>query len=214
MRKFHRQLSILVVILVFLSGIQVAFAKPTDYSGHWANKEISEWVSLGIAQTDSNGDFKPNQPIRRIDVAILLNRLFNYQEKSSLKFSDIPNTSPYAADAAKAASAGNFTGDNGKFRPDDNITRQEAAVVFARALNLNTADYKSLSKFKDAGRVASWSRASVAAMAEKGYMSGKSGGMFAPASDLTRAEAVKIVDNMVQGLKNKAGIYRPGNNSG
>ncbi len=207
MKKLRRQLSILVVIFVFLSGLSVAFAKPTDYSGHWANKEISKWLSLGIIQTDGNGDFKPNEPIKRIDVAILLNRLFNYQEKSTLKFSDIPNTSPYAADALKAAAAGIFAGDNGKFRPNDKITRQEAAIVLARAFNLSAPDSGSLSKFKDAGKIASWSRESVGYMVDKGYMSGKSSVLFAPASDLTRAEAVKIVDNIVKDLKNKAGTY-------
>lgn len=207
MTKWYRLIGVLISALLFFSNISVAFAKPTDYSKNWAEKEIEKWLSYQVAQTNENGNFKPSDPISRVDMAIMLNRLFNYQEKSDAKFSDIASDAIYAADVAKAVAAGNFTGNNGKFRPGDSITRQEAAVVFARAFTLAASSKNSLGKFSDSTKIADWSRDAANIMVGSGYMNGVPGGKFAPGNSITRAEAVKIVDNIVKDLKNKAGTY-------
>jgi hypothetical protein len=207
MKKPGKLLSVLVAAFLLVSNLSVVFAQTTDYSKNWANKEINKWLSSGVIQTNEKGDFKPSEPIKRIDMAILLNKLFNYQEKSGTKFSDVAADASFAADVAKAVAAGNFTGNGGKFRPNDSITRQEAAIVFARAFSLTTAGKNVLGKFKDVGKIAAWSKDAVNVMVSTGFMTGVPGSLFAPVDSITRAEAVKIVDNMAKDLKNKAGKY-------
>jgi chitodextrinase len=207
MTKCNKLLSAVIVTLVLTSNISILFAQASDYSKNWANREIDKWLSLGVVQTNGKGDFKPSEPIKRIDMAIMLNKLFNYQEKSGTKFSDIAADSSVMADVAKASAAGNFTGNGGKFRPNDPITRQEAAVVFARAFSLDTPGKNVVTKFKDAGKIAGWSKDAVNSMVGSGYMNGVPGNLFAPGDSITRAEAVKIIDNMAMDLKNKAGKY-------
>jgi hypothetical protein len=207
MKKWYRTISILVVVFMLFLNVMSVSAQTTDYSKNWASKEIDKWLSLNIAQANDKGEFKPSESIKRIDMAILLNRLFNYQDKSNSAFSDINKNTAIADEVAKAVAAGNFNGNNGKFRPNDPITRQEAAAVFARAFNLAANSGNTLTKFKDAGKIASWSKDSINAIVAKGYMKGIPSGLFAPDSSITRAEAVKIVDNIVEDLKNKADTY-------
>jgi hypothetical protein len=208
MIKLFKHISVLLIALLFFSNASVAFAQTADYSKSWANKEIEKWLSYKVIQTEKNGDFKPADPIKRIDMAIILNKLFNYGEKPGMKFSDIAAGSAYAADVAKAVAAGNFTGNNGKFRPDDPISRQEAAAVFARAFDLKSSEKSVLAKFKDSGKISSWSKDSVNTMIASGYMNGIPGSLFAPEGTITRAEAVKVVDSIVKDLKNKPGTYK------
>jgi hypothetical protein len=208
MIKLFKHISVLLIALLFFSNASVAFAQTADYSKSWANKEIEKWLSYKVIQTEKNGDFKPADPIKRIDMAIILNKLFNYGEKPGMKFSDIAAGSAYAADVAKAVAAGNFTGNNGKFRPDDPISRQEAAAVFARAFDLKSSEKSVLAKFKNSGKISSWSKDSVNTMIASGYMNGIPGSLFAPEGTITRAEAVKVVDSLVKDLKNKPGTYK------
>lgn len=207
MTKYNKLLSVLLAVLLLIPNLSVVLARTADYSNNWASKEINKWLSFGVVQTNDKGDFKPSEPIKRIDMAIMLNKLFNYQEKSGTKFSDITADASFAADVAKAVAAGNFTGNGGKFRPNDSITRQEAAIVFARAFSLSASGKNVLTKFKDMDKIAAWSKDAVNSMVGSGYMNGVPGNLFAPGDGITRAEAVKIVDNMAKDLKSKSGTY-------
>lgn len=209
MTKWFKQISALVVTLLILFNLTSVFSQTqtSDYSQNWAHQEISKWLSYGIIQTDENGDFRPSDSISRADMAVLLNKVFNYLEESDIEFSDVTTDMPFAKDIALAVEAGNFTGDRGRFRPNDPISRQEAALVFVRAFDIQSNQKNSLSKFADAGKIASWSKDAVNAVVGCGYMVGLPGNIFAPTKDITRAEAVKMIDNIIGDLKNKAGTY-------
>lgn len=209
MTKWFRLISALVVMLVILFNLTSVLSQTqaSDYSKSWAHKEISKWLSYGIIQTDESGAFNPSDPIKRVDMAILLSKVFNYVEKSDVEFSDVAADMPFANDVALSAEAGNFIGNAGRFRPNDPITRQEAALVFARAFDIEANPENNLSRFADAGKVASWSKDAVNALVGCGYMAGLPGNIFAPTRNITRAEAVKMIDNIVGDLKNKEGTY-------
>ncbi|MWC27208.1 S-layer homology domain-containing protein [Paenibacillus sp. MMS18-CY102] len=101
------------------------------------------------------------------------------------------------------------------FEPNSYLTREEAAVILARAreLKLETDTNKinaTLQKtFKDYGNVTFYARASVIAIAKKGYIQGslidpnnkKSGYVFEPKSNLLRSDASIIVGKMLADLK-------------
>jgi hypothetical protein len=106
------------------------------------------------------------------------------------------------------------------FRPGDPLTRQEAAVIIAAALNLKTTDPKAaktaLSRlYGDANAVDPYAAPAVLAVSQKKIMegspapgSGSTGGKnqkpvmyFNPASQLTRAEAAAIAYNVMKQLK-------------
>ena len=47
-----------------------------DYEGHWAEKQIKEIIERGIMTGFEDGSFKPNDPVTRAQLAVVITRLF------------------------------------------------------------------------------------------------------------------------------------------
>ncbi|MDD3298519.1 MAG: S-layer homology domain-containing protein, partial [Firmicutes bacterium] len=177
----------------YLEGIEMS-----DISGHWAAAEISKWVSMGFAKGSPEGTFRPDDATTRAEFVTFVNRIFGFTEKSKDDFKDVEDTAWYADEIAKAVKAGLLKGDGtGNIDPDAPITRQEAAVILARALRLEAKNKTAADRFSDAGEIASWARGPVSALAENGYIIGRPGNVFAPLDRITRAETVKMIDNIM-----------------
>lgn len=71
---------LLVTILIFSTNI-FAFANGLDYSKHWAKDDISLLMEKNIISGYDNGDFKPNNPIKRAELIKIINNVFGYIEK-------------------------------------------------------------------------------------------------------------------------------------
>jgi len=114
-----------------------------------------------------------------------------------------------------AARAGIIRGkEPGYFRPDESLTRQEAAIMIARALNmkLSTNDAAKLSlpkMFTDGKDVGYYAAASVLAVAKAKLMNGEPNDptakkptfKFNPEARLTRAEMAVITIRVMVQLK-------------
>lgn len=205
-------LSICMLVTMFFGITIPSFAsgekEMPDISGHWAASEISKWASLGLAKGGPDGTFKPDDAVTRAEFIAFVNRVFNYTEKSEITFKDVDGTAWYADDIAKAVKAGILKGDGaGNANPDLPITRQEAAVILARAFSLEVKNPDAANVFEDSGEIASWAKESVSVMVENGYIAGRPGNIVAPLDDITRAETVKMIDNVMGELKNAAGTY-------
>lgn len=203
-RKF---ISLCVAVLVLFTMTIPVYAQLSDSATHWAAPEISKWVEKGIIKGYPDGTYKPEKSISRAEFSSIISKLFNYIDKSGNKFSDVSSGDWYNEVVSKAAAAGVIIGDQGKFRPKDSISRQEAAVIIYRAFIFKVKDTGAANKFADAKNIATWAKDAVSAIVENNYMVGRPGNQFAPLADVTRAEAVKIIDNIVQDIKNTAGTY-------
>lgn len=69
------------------------------------------------------------------------------------------------------------------------------------------ADITPALRYADHNQIAEWALASVAIMTKKGYISGRPGNLFAPRDDLSRSEALKMIDNIMGELINAKGTY-------
>lgn len=168
-----------------------------DTKGHWAEKSIEEAVSLEIIKGYSDGRFKPDAKVSRAEFISMLNRALGNTTTGSISFGDVSGSAWFYYDVAKAVTAGFVDGfSDGTFRPEAFITRQEAAVMLARLLPAYGYT-TSLSRFSDYRSVASWAETAMTKMAGKGYISGYSDGKIHPLDSLTRAQAAKIITEIV-----------------
>ena len=204
MRK--RLVSILLTMVMLVSMLPVsASAAFSDVRGHWAQAEIEKWSEKGIVQ-GYGGMFRPNDPVTRGEMAVILDRIMKYQAKADNSFSDL-DQSWYTDAILKANAAGVILGNDGKVRPKDNITRQEAAGMIARALKIDEGKATQNTGFKDNAQISVWARGYVWALHEKGYVNGDPNGNFNPKASITRAEMIKILDNAVKALYTEEGEY-------
>lgn len=187
--------SILVVSLGLGSINLVGAQAASDVSGHWAEKQIVEWVTNGNLQGYSDGTLKPDNAITRAEFVAMVNRMFELTESSPITFKDLSSTNWAYKEMAKAVKAGYIQGYNHNINPKNSVTRQEAAIMIAKIVGLSIEeDNEALSKFKDGDKIASWSKKSVASIVHNNIMKGYSDGRFAPEQALTRAEAVVLID--------------------
>ena len=90
--------------------------------------------------------------------------------------------------------------DDGLYHPNDNITRQEFAVMLWRALN-SGEDYSGVElPFEDNGKIADWATDAVRGMYALGIVNGSGDGKgrfwFNPTAGISRQEAAAMVGRM------------------
>ncbi len=189
-------LSIIIIFGLVLALLPAtALAVYTDSQDHWAEAAIDKWSANGIIQ-GYDGKFRPEDPITRGELAIIIDRLMKYRTAAENAFTDL-DQNYYTEAILKANAAGVITGYDGKVRPTDNITREEAVVMLCRAFGLDESS--AASGFTDSASISQWARGSVNAMAARGFVHGYQG-TFRPLDSISRAEIVTVLDNAVSGF--------------
>jgi len=116
------------------------WATTNDFSdvkaGSWYNNAISTCAKAGLLTGYPDGTFKPNQSITRAEFAAIAARFLS-DEVTGENVGDFTDTANHwaAKEIRRAAEAGWVNGDNGRFRPDDYISRAEVMTIVNRMLD-------------------------------------------------------------------------------
>lgn len=181
------------------SSAQAAFQ---DTNGHWAQAAIDRMQGYQIVN-GFGGQFRPDDTITRGEMAVVLDHVMRYQNRADNYFSDLGQAF-YTDAILKAGRAGVLQGADGKVRPNDAISREEAVVMMARAFDIETINVEAI-HVPDAGGIAGWAADTVSAFMEKGYVSGTE--PFRPKEPITRAETVAILNHILTGYYPNAGSF-------
>lgn len=175
---------------------QIAFS---DIEGHWAKSWIEKAVKLGFVSGYEDGSFKPDRTITRAEFSKLLNNALNTEKKAKLTFSDVTSKEWFYEEVQKSVASGFFGGyENNTFRPNNPIKREEVAKVVSSAITTGEADGEGATNLTDYSTIQEWAKSSVNAVYNKGYILGYPEGVYRPAKALTRAEAVKIIYEIIE----------------
>ncbi len=183
---------LLALVLVISMLPAVSAASLSDIKGHWAEEYINYGVTAGYISGYTDGTFLPNKTVTRAEFSKMVNTALGINHSATVSFSDIKSSDWFYNEVRKAVSAGYISGyaDN-TFGANRNITRQEAAVMLARIVT--EPEVAGTTAFQDSATIDPWAGASVAKMAAKTYMLGDKNNNFRPKAALTRAEAAKIL---------------------
>lgn len=188
-------------VIIFALGMpaQVAHANSaSDISGHWASKQIQEWIDKGYVRGYEDGSFKPNNPITRAEFAVLVNKSFGFTETIPVFFNDVSEADWFYGAIATARAAGYIGGyEDGSMKPNSPITRQEAAAIVAKLKDLDK-NSEAADVFTDARLIPDWSKGHIGAVSAAGYMKGYEDGSFQPVKNITRAEAVVVLNKIIK----------------
>ena len=171
----------------------------TDTKGHWAEESINKWSEeYGLLGGYEDNTFRPDASITRGAFAGILDRFLNFREVSPANtFSDTAGNY-WEESILKLHAAGVYNGNNGKALPGDPITRQQAVTMIARAFRISGED--PMFPYSDADQIADYAKNAVAEFTAWGYIDDCADGAFRPTDNLTRAELVNILDNMIRVL--------------
>ncbi len=180
-----------VILMLGMLSVSAADASYRDTNGHWAKECISEWSGLGIL-TGFDGSFMPDNPITRGEFATVLNRVFRFDMPAQNTFLDLDEDF-YTRHILCLSEKGIMSGYEGKVRPNDYITREEASAMLCKVLTLES-DSGIDQSFKDGELVSEWAMPYMTALVNEGYLKGD-GGFLKPAQNITRAETVTLLSN-------------------
>lgn len=215
--NLRKSLAIFVAVVMVFGSFSVSFAATdaevtatatntvtfTDVTDHWGAAAIQKWAGYGIIN-GFEGAFRPDDSITRGEMAVIFDNMMDYQETAKNTFTDLQSGQFYTDAILKANAAGIVKGDGTTVRPTDKITKEEAAVMMSRAFAV--AEANTTKSFADASAVSSWAKSAVFGMEAKGYVSGYEGN-FNPKSNITRAEVVTMINNIVKAYYTTAGTY-------
>ncbi|OPX89764.1 S-layer homology domain-containing protein [Pelotomaculum sp. PtaB.Bin117] len=187
------------------STFMVAESRKTfaDIASHWAKRDIEIMAARQIVSGVGSDEFAPDTKISRAQFAALICRTLNLADNAAADlFNDVPATAWYADDVLKAAKAGLVVGADGKFRPDDMITRQEMAAMIQRAYNYAGGQAPELKEitFSDKRSIDAWAYEAVRTVYSLGIINGRTDGSFGAADNATRAEGAVMLKNMMDKL--------------
>lgn len=180
----------------------------SDMAGHWAEAAVNDMGSRKVVNGTGQGRFSPDQAITRAEFAAIVVRGLGLKlAEGSSSFSDVAGDAWYSDAVHTAYSSGLISGyQDGTFRPDSLITREEAMTIIARAMKLTelkselapaSAD-EVLRTFTDASEVSNWAVSGVADCIQSGIVSGRSVSLLAPGAQMTRAELATIVERLLR----------------
>lgn len=146
----------------------------------------------------SDGTVRPNASITRAEVATIFYRLLDDDAHTKYDttvnaFSDVPANAWYGKAVSTLSAMGVLKGyEDGSFHPDANITRAELATIAVRFFH---APETAANAFSDIS--GHWARNAINAAAQLGIVNGYEDGTFRPANNITRAETIQMVNNVL-----------------
>lgn len=189
------------VMIQSLDGEKVEIPEFYDCRNHWAKTQINQWQYYKLIEGVKDDKtqvryFKPNDNISRRDFAVIVDKLFKYKKIAANSFKDLEMSQYYTEPILRLHAAGVMNGSGTLMRPHDNITREEASVMIVNSFKMDK-DYGN-TKFADDASISSWAKPYVRALQDSGYIKGTPDGKFNPKGNLTRAEAITIIDNIIR----------------
>ena len=202
----------------------------SDLEGHWAQKEVEAAVASGWVDGYPDGSFKPEKSITRAEFTkMLLDAIHLTPDsetvawmKAHAKMKDIwgrptaytPKlydmsghwlTSQGWLDAALYSGMVVPDDYNGKnFRPEKAIARYEIALMTDRALGLvypASQPVEGELPFTDKEEILDWMKGYVNESVKAGVLKGYPDGSFQPNKTSTRAEAVVMIQRMLEKME-------------
>lgn len=187
-----------------MTALPVSAARFSDTTGHWAETDIEKSAELGYFVGGSDGLFYPNGSMTRGMFVTTLGRMaetagvLNAPSELSV-FPDVNVNAYYAIYVAWASENKIVNGYNdGRFAPDDTVTREQLCTMLVRFLTnctkLDLSVYSTDSSvFADSDAISSYAKDAVGQCYSAGIVNGKDNNQFDPAGTATRAEVAKIL---------------------
>ena len=174
---------------------------------------IDDWFYVNVMYVSGNGlftgtsetTFSPNSPMTRAMLVTVLHRLEGKPVSAVAKqFADV-NDGEWYTEAVKWSSEKDIVKGitETEFRPQNNITREQLAVMlyrYAKAKGLDIEVKGNIKTFKDKEDISSWAEEALKWAAGNGLITGKENNLLDPVGNATRAEVATILQRFITSM--------------
>ncbi len=178
-----------------------------DMAGHWAQETVNNLGSRLIVNGTDNGLYNPDREMTRAEfAAVLVRGLGLMPEAGAAAYTDVAQTEWHNSAIRTAAAHGLVDGfGDGSFRPEERITREQAMVIIARAMEVTgletdqPGDASSLlENFGDKEQISDWAADSLVSILQSGIAGGRTGQLLEPKAYVTRAEVAVMIEQLLR----------------
>lgn len=169
----------------------------------WARDAIEYLYSQNIISGKTDTEFMPNDKITRAEfVKMVIGAFYQIDESSRCNFLDVDENNWSYKYIATAFEKGivNGVGSN-TFKPDDNIIRQDMAVILYKCVYAGQKVQDGALEFKDTNEISDYALDAVEKLSTEKIINGFDDNTFAPKKNATRAEAAKMIYSLLMRLQ-------------
>lgn len=190
----RKKIAVLIAAVMTAQMSVPAFAlEYSDVPGdHWAYSEIQKAGEIGFMSGMGDGTFGLGQNVTRAQFVSMLVRMFGWGASEGTGFSDVAPGDWYYSDALTASDMGVLDTTETYFRPNDNITREEMAVMIIKALGYGELAEEIANDgvpFSDVTE----NKGYISLAYEFGIISGRGGSIFDPNGTALREDAAAMM---------------------
>ncbi|WP_281885364.1 S-layer homology domain-containing protein [Paenibacillus sp. YYML68] len=181
-----------------------------DLSSHWSKSDVEMMASKLVVDGVSEDTFSPEASVTRAEFAALLVRALGLLEApAGSTFKDVQASAWYSGSVEAAAKAGLIEGfEDGTFKPDATIQREQLFVMLERAAKYVGQDIKVASngnhrweQFVDTSLVSPWAADAVKKSLQADIIQGVKDYYVRPQETATRAQAAVLLKRLLDHLK-------------
>lgn len=190
----RKKIAVLIAAVMTAQMSVPAFAQ--EYSDvprdHWAYSEIQKAGEIGFMSGMGDGTFGLGQNVTRAQFVSMLVRMFGWSASEGTGFSDVAPGDWYYSDVLTASNMGVLDTTEAYFRPNDNITREEMAVMIIKALGYGALAEEIANDgvpFSDVTE----NKGYISLAYEFGIISGRGGSIFDPNGTALREDAAAMM---------------------
>lgn len=205
-------MGLMVVLVAIGAGFSPAFAADSypdvksDSSHYEAIIALSE---QGFVKGYEDGKYRPAAGITRQQVAVILQRAYDLEIPEDVAgvleaYDDVTAKHMYAGEIAAVTEAGIFKGSNGKFMPQEMISREQTASVILRAEGL--VNYETVVEVEiNLDNVNPSHEATVQVLADLGVTNQLSD--YRPKEDVSRGQFASLLYRLMEKADEIEGLF-------
>lgn len=180
-----------------------------DVTQDWAVEAIKALAARNVINGVGDNNFDPENVVTRAQFVKMITAMFDVMDYSAVgTFTDVANDAWYAPYVATAQKLGITMGyEDGTFRPDASITREEMCAMLYRAadvLSVQVTATTSETTFNDDAAISDYAKSAIYAMQRADIIHGVGDNRFDPQGISTRAQAAVAIYNMFKVSMNLA----------
>ena len=196
-------------------GVSYVKADETPSETGYSDVSANDWFASAVDYVTDKGmmngtgtnTFGPKANTTRGMVVTVLYRLENEPSTAAASFTDVASGAYYANAVAWANANGIVSGyGNGKFGPNDKVTREQLAAILYRyaqykKYDVSVGEDTNIMDFDDVRQISSYAVPAIQWACGAGVMSGKSTYTLDPKGDATRAEVAAMLMRFCENVK-------------
>ncbi|MEC0228669.1 S-layer homology domain-containing protein [Paenibacillus alba] len=177
-----------------------------DLQGHWAKADVELLANKWLVDGKKDQQFAPEVTVTRAEFAAMLVRALGLVDMKANVFKDVQPGDWFLGAVSTAHKVGLINGyEDGTFRPNANITREQMVAMMIRAMKLGGKEIQAntalMNRFSDRMQIGDWSITAISQALTGGLIQGMSDNAFAPNEPATRAQAAVMLKRMLQSLQ-------------